>query len=91
MNLEEYAVILNEKDNVATALTDLPQGDYKLSSDAEQVVITLPEDIKAGFKVALSDIDKGERIYKYGYVIGLVTQDIKSGECVHVHNMISSV
>lgn len=90
-NLKDYAVILSDKDNVATALVDLPAGDYVLDSGAGQVVVAVPEDIKAGFKVALSEIDKGEPIYKYGYAIGLATQDIKSGNCVHVHNLISAV
>ena len=91
MNLADYAVILSEKDNVATALVDLPAGDYVLGSAAGEAVITVDQDITAGFKVALSDIRKGARIYKYGYVIGVATQDIAGGTCVHVHNLISSV
>ncbi|MHC4581948.1 MAG: UxaA family hydrolase, partial [Planctomycetota bacterium] len=87
----EYAVILSDKDNVATALVDLPAGDYVLGSGADEAVITVDQDIRAGFKVALSNIGKGERIYKYGYIIGLATEDVAKGDCVHVHNLISSV
>ena len=90
-NLEDCAVILSDKDNVATALVDLPAGDYVLGSGAGQAAITVPEDIRAGFKLALSNIGKGEQIYKYGYLIGLATEDIAKGNCVHVHNLISSV
>ena len=90
-NFEDYAVILSDKDNVATALVDLPPGDYMLCSGAGEAAITVPEDIEAGFKLALSDIRRGESIYKYGYVIGLATEDIEKGEYVHVHNLISSV
>ena len=90
-NLEDYAVILNDKDNVATALVDLPAGDYMLGSGAGETAISVPEDIRAGFKLAISDIGKGEQIYKYGYLIGLATEDIAKGDCVHVHNLISSV
>ncbi len=90
-NFEDYAVILSDKDNVATALVDLSAGDYMLGSGGDQAEITVPEDIKAGFKLALSDIRKGEAIYKYGYLIGLATEDIAKGGCVHVHNLISSV
>jgi len=90
-NFEDYAVILSDKDNVATALVDLPAGDYLLGSGAGEAAITVPEDIKAGFKLALSDLRKGESIYKYGYVIGLATEDIKKGDYVHIHNLISSV
>ncbi len=90
-NLTDYIIILSDKDNVATALVDLPAGDYMSGSGENQTSITVLEDIKAGFKLALSDIGKGESIYKYGYVIGLATEDIEKGRYVHVHNLISSV
>ncbi len=90
-NLADYAVILSEKDNVATAVIDLPAGDYILSSGESETAITVSEDIRAGFKIALSDIDTSEPVYKYGYIIGLAIADIKKGECVHIHNLISSV
>ncbi len=90
-NLADYAIILSGKDNVATALVDLPAGDYISSSGESQTTITVHEDIRAGFKLALSDIRKGEQIYKYGYLVGLATEDIAKGNCVHVHNLISSV
>lgn len=90
-NLADYAVILSEKDNVATALIDLPAGDYIFDSGQSSTTVTVPEDIKAGFKLALSDIGKAEPIFKYGYPIGLARVDIKKGNCVHIHNLISSV
>ena len=90
-NLADYAVILSEKDNVATALVDLPAGDYIYGPEESRTTITVPEDIRAGFKLALSDISKSRPVYKYGYVIGLARVDIKKGDCVHIHNLISSV
>lgn len=90
-DLLDYAIILSDKDNVATAMVDLPAGDYVFKSSESQMTIAVPEDIKAGFKLALYDIGKGEPVYKYGYVIGLASIDIKSGHCVHVHNLASSV
>jgi len=35
----------------------------------------------------LSDISKGDKILKYGEVIGLATQPIGKGYYVHVHNV----
>jgi hypothetical protein len=90
-NLADYVVILSEKDNVATALVDLPAGDYIFNSGQSETTITLPEDIRAGFKVALSDISKSQPVLKYEYVIGLAGMDIKKGDCVHIHNLVSSV
>ena len=90
-NLADYAIILSDRDNVATALVDLLAGDYISGSGENQTTIIVLEDIKPGFKLALSDIRRGESIYKYGYVIGLATTDIEKGRCVHVHNLTSSV
>ena len=90
-NLADFAVILREKDNVATALVDMPAGEYIFGSGDSSTTITVPEDIKAGFKLALADIGKAEPIFKYGYMIGLAKVDIKKGHCVHIHNLISSV
>ena len=42
---------------------------------------------KAGHKFALRDIKRGEQIIKYGYPIGRASEDIKSGEWVHTHNL----
>jgi hypothetical protein len=87
----QYAVILNERDNVATALADMPPGAYALPSVGAGEVIALPEEVKAGFKVALRAIGKGRKVYKYGYAIGLAERDIGPGECVHIHNIASAV
>ncbi len=40
-----------------------------------------------GHKVALTDIQAGEHIVKYGFPIGHATTHIKAGEWVHTHNM----
>jgi hypothetical protein len=87
--LIDYAVVLNEKDNVATALLDMPKGDYRFSSPGAAIVITLAEDIKAGFKVAIAHILPRDTIYKYGYPIGVAREEIHPGDCVHVQNMAS--
>lgn len=44
-------------------------------------------DLATGHKVALSDIDKGSDIIKYGFPIGVAVCDIAEGEKVHTHNM----
>ena len=43
--------------------------------------------IPAGHKYALTDIETGEFIIKYGEIIGRTTKPIKKGEWVHVHNL----
>lgn len=88
-NLSDFAITLSERDNVATALRELPAGTYACA--AAGGVLAVPQPIRAGFKLALRSIAPGEKVLKYGYVIGLATHPIAPGERVHVNNMRSSV
>jgi hypothetical protein len=89
-DLVDYVIVLSDKDNVATALADVPSGDYALSVSDKTDIIRVTEAIRAGFKVALSPIEPGETVYKYGYPIGVAKALIRPGDCVHIHNMTSS-
>ncbi|MBE6812505.1 MAG: altronate dehydratase [Ruminococcaceae bacterium] len=44
-------------------------------------------DLQTGHKIALCDISQGADIIKYGYPIGIATEDIAKGDKVHSHNM----
>jgi len=44
-------------------------------------------DVPIGHKIALSEIKKGETVWKYGHDIGKAVANIKKGEHVHVHNL----
>lgn len=85
---EKRALIISAKDNVATALQDIEAGE-QVAARLGQEVFTLEalEKIPFGFKIALTDIEKGSPIYKYGEVIGLASQPIKKGQMVHIHNL----
>jgi hypothetical protein len=89
--LRDSAIVLNERDNVATALVDMPAGEYVLEAAGRAGSLVLPEDVRAGFKLALAPIRAGEAVRKYGCAIGTARMDIQPGECVHVHNIRSSV
>ena len=43
--------------------------------------------LENGHKYAVYDIKKGEKIIKYGQVIGIATDDISKDDHVHSHNM----
>jgi (2R)-sulfolactate sulfo-lyase subunit alpha len=43
--------------------------------------------IPIGHKVALTDIKKGDTVWKYGQDIGKAVADIAKGGHVHVHNL----
>lgn len=89
--LTDLAILLHEADNVATALVDVPAGEYALPAGRGGEAITVPEDIAAGFKLAVAPIAAGGQVTKYGHRIGTATVDIRPGECVHVHNLASGV
>jgi altronate dehydratase small subunit len=81
------AILLDPRDQVATALTDLKQGErVNASLDDLSIDVILCQDIEFGHKVALRDIPEGEPILKYGLPIGKALTDIRAGEWVHVHN-----
>jgi (2R)-sulfolactate sulfo-lyase subunit alpha len=44
-------------------------------------------DVPIGHKIALTDIRKGDTVWKYGHDIGVAVADIAKGEHVHVHNL----
>lgn len=75
---------IDEKDNVAIALTSFKSG---MVLHVREIQITLKEDIGQGHKVALSNIKKGNPVTKYGSPIGHALQDIPSGALVHSHNL----
>lgn len=81
--LSEAALVMSERDNVATALDECEEG-REFDVDDEAVVLT--EDVPFGHKFALEPIERGEDVYKYGEVIGRATQSITPGEWVHTHN-----
>ena len=84
------AIVINEKDNVATALELLNAG-AKVSMEMHGRLeeITLLSNIPMGHKFALKDMEEGAAVIKYGEPIGQSTTKIARGEHVHVHNVVS--
>lgn len=75
-------VRLSAADNVVV----LPQGGA-VGSFAGGV--RLSSDIPARHKTASEDIAAGEQVIKYGRPIGIASMDIKIGDWVHEHNVLS--
>lgn len=79
---------IDAKDNVATALGLLPAGAHVgLRGDAAKPSLDAVDEVPAGHKIALRDIDAGEGIVKYGVPIGRATAFIRKGGWVHLHCM----
>lgn len=81
------AIILNERDNVATALRALPKGTVANIEGGTMTTMNIIEDIPLLHKVTLVDLAVGDLVHKYGEVIGAVTQGAAAGSLVHVHNI----
>lgn len=83
------AILMSEKDNVATALMPVKKKERTSVVFNNKTVAEIDafENIEMYHKIAVKPIDKGEPVYKYGEVIGKATQHIKTGEHVHVNNI----
>ncbi len=90
MPARSKAIIINERDNVATAIVPLKAGSWvTVETQGRQEKIKILSAIPMGHKFALRDIGCGEDVIKYGEPIGKTTAPILHGEHVHVHNVVS--
>lgn len=78
---------IEDNDNVVTLLMKLNKGD---SINVDNKEIILNQDVERFHKVAITDLKKGDLVYKYGQVIGDMTEDAKAGDFIHTHNVEST-
>lgn len=76
------SILLNADDNVVIALEDIAAG-----ARAAFVDVPLTNQILRGHKIARTPIAAGEKVIRYGQIIGHAKADIRPGEHVHVHNL----
>jgi altronate dehydratase small subunit len=82
------ALVMDERDHVATALRDIEAGvvvQYRVGGVFQQV--KLLDAVPFGHKFAISVIESGQDVRKYGETIGRSTLFIEAGRHVHVHNI----
>jgi len=77
---QNNAVKINEQDNIAVALEAIAKGENIFG-------ITAIDPIPAGHKFAISQIEEGAAVVKYGFPIGYATAKIVPGQHVHSHNL----
>jgi hypothetical protein len=84
-------IVLDPKDNVATALRDLdgPLVVPIANPDGSRFDLEVLQPIKLGHKVAITPIALDGPAIKHGEPFGLATANIAPGEHVHVHNIVS--
>ncbi len=84
------AIVIHEKDNVATAIISLKAGStVSLDVQGRPGKMKLLSSIPLGHKFALRDLEPGADVVKYGEPIGKATARIAQGEHVHVQNVVS--
>ncbi len=89
--LNDYLIILNNKDTVGTIRKELACGNYCLRNIKEILDVKIKPGAKIGFKIAIDNIKKGEFVYKYGQVIGIAKININRGDVVHIENLASTI
>jgi (2R)-sulfolactate sulfo-lyase subunit alpha len=80
-------------DGVGVAVEDIHAGETVhgvVLEDESTVTVKALQDIPLGHKIALTSIEQGMTITKYGESIGKAVVSIKPGEHVHVHNLKSA-
>ena len=88
MAIDMKALLINEKDNVAVAVSALNAGE---EVEINRQTVRLSSPVPAGHKIAVCDMKKGENIIKYGFPIGHAIEDIGAGSHVHSHNIQSNL
>lgn len=82
--MQDVVVQIHPEDDVAVALQTLTAGATVRAGGATLVV---REDIPAGHKLALRDLETGRPVRKYGHIIGVTTGPVAAGAWVHTHNL----
>ncbi len=81
------AILLDARDNVATCTSPATKGDTINILGGDEIVCV--EDIPIWHKVALTAIHAGEKVFKYGEIIGEASVDIAAGGHVSHENIFS--
>ncbi len=86
----EFALVLDPRDNVATVLADVENGEAVILKGTTESILSTEKSL-FGHKIALGSIRTGENIVKYGQKIGVATTDLLPGAWVHLYTMASAL
>jgi (2R)-sulfolactate sulfo-lyase subunit alpha len=86
-----HFLVHSPKDNVGVVVVEgLTAGTQMAGVVTEtdsEVSVTALNDIPIGHKVALTDLNTGDTVIKYGQDIGRMVGDARKGGHVHTHNL----
>ena len=76
------AIRLHPADNVLVARTEIQVGTTLPERD-----VVVRDLVPPGYKVAVRDLVKGERVLKYNVTVGFASTDVPAGSVLHSHNV----
>lgn len=79
-------LLMSPEDNCLIARTPLLAGEVVA---IDGVPVVLREAIPLGYKVARAALRSGDKVLRYGAVIGSVTAAVAPGAMLHTHNLAS--
>ncbi|GGP20105.1 UxaA family hydrolase [Silvimonas iriomotensis] len=79
-------LLIGQEDNCLIVCAPLAAGETVL---VEGQSVTLPHAIAIGHKLARSALHTGDKVVRYGAIIGSATRPIAQGEHIHTHNLAS--
>lgn len=86
-----HLLIHHREDNVGVVVAeDLAAGTEMLcvfTDDNSEFSLQAKDAAPLGHKIALSDLQSGDAVYKYGENIGKMIAPVAKGGYVHVHNL----
>ena len=84
------ALLMHEKDNVVTCVEEVPAGkEVCYRQGKETISLVAEETIPYCHKIALTALEKGKDVYKYGEIIGRTLEPISKGHWVSDKNIYS--
>lgn len=81
----QTAIRIHPDDNVICLLRAHEAGERPAVKDVQTPALTAS--VSAGHKVALTAIEQGDLVLKYGHAIGRAKEAIAPGDHVHLHNL----
>lgn len=83
------AIVISESDNIAVCLRDIDaDSEVSIRRGQEMFTLAVVDPIPRGHKIAVREIAEGDKVLKYGEVIGQASRNIGVGNHVHVHNVV---
>lgn len=79
-------LLLDPNDNILICVKSVASG---TPVEIEGAVVTLPQSVSMGHKIARVALSVGDKVFRYGFPIGTMTAAAKVGDHVHGHNLAS--